>query len=462
MSQVSRASVLALMFLPLAVHAAAMRAGVASVDITPPPGLSMYGYFDRIKEDRLSTGTLDPLYARALVLEAGNSRLALVTLDLGRCFGKASLDRLRSEVRRLAGISNLLVTASHTHAGPNVLDEYPNDQLPAWEADALGKIAHAVEEASRHVVDVRLGTGYGIAHVGYNRRVLDADGGVKMLWQNPTKIPTFPVDPTVSILRLDSADEKPLAILVNYACHPVIFGSDNQKYSSDYVGVMRRTVEEGFGGRLICFFLQGADGDINPYYASTPLQDGAVKLRDWTGQELGQEVVRAAKAIQTDNLSPSSIGFAEDEMIFKVRWPAEQFRSGLLKEFGPRIFEDHADLLQDQPVPGTLTLNVATALIGKRIAIATVPAESFVEFQMTWRNRCPVPDAFFLGYTNGYFDYLPTIQAASEGGYGAADSNTYLEVGTGERLVDHALWRVYEMMGRLGEMPEDLKDRHPR
>ncbi len=457
MTRIGLTLMLALMFLPLAAQGAGLRAGVASVDITPPPGLSMYGYFDRIKDERLSTGTLDPLYARVLVLQAGDARLALVTLDLGRCFGKASLDRLRSEVRLLAGISDLLVTASHTHAGPNVLDEYPNSRLPAWEAEALGKIARAVQEAARLAVDVRLGTGYGSAHVGYNRRVVGADGGVKMLWQNPTRIPTSPVDPTVSILRIDTSEGRPLAILVNYACHPVIFGSDNQKYSSDYVGVMRRTVEESFGGQLTCFFLQGADGDINPYYAATPLQDGAVKLRDWTGQELAQEVVHVAKAIHTENLSPSSISFAEDEMIFKVRWPAEQFRSGLLKEFGPRVFEDHADLLKDQPVPGTLTLKVATALIDKRIAIATVPGEPFVDFQMTWRNRCPVSDAFFLGYTNGYFDYLPTIQAASEGGYGAADSNTYLDVGTGERLVDHALMRVYEMMGRLVEMPEDLK-----
>ena len=80
-----------------------------------------------------------------------------------------------------------------------------------------------------------------------------------------------------------------------------------------------------------------------------------------------------------------------------------------------------------------------------------------MDFQLDWRNRCPVPDAFFLGYTNGYFDYLPTIQAASEGGYGAGDSNTYLEVGAGERMVNHALSRVYEMVGRLVDTPEDLK-----
>jgi hypothetical protein len=66
-----------------------------------------------------------------------------------------------------------------------------------------------------------------------------------------------------------------------------------------------------------------------------------------------------------------------------------------------------------------------------------------------------VPNALFLGYTNGYFDYFPTIAATAEGGYGAADSNTYVEVGAGERMLRHALVRIYEMLGRLSDAPQD-------
>ena len=82
---------------------AVLRAGVAKVDITPPPGLPMYGYLDRIKNNHLATGTLDPLEARVLVLEAGDRRVALVTLDLGRTFGAASLARLRQVTREQSG-----------------------------------------------------------------------------------------------------------------------------------------------------------------------------------------------------------------------------------------------------------------------------------------------------------------------------------------------------------------------
>jgi len=68
-----------------------------------------------------------------------------------------------------------------------------------------------------------------------------------------------------------------------------------------------------------------------------------------------------------------------------------------------------------------------------------------------------VPDAFFMGYSNGNFGYFPTVRAASQGGYGAASTSTHVEVGAGERMVNQALVRVYELLGRLTDAPEDLK-----
>src|SRR5262249_46210095 len=100
---------------------------------------------------------------------------------------------------------------------------------------------------------------------------------------------------------------------------------------------------------------------------------------------------------------------------------------------------------------------VATILIDKRIALVTVPGEPFVEHQIDWRNRCPVRDAFFLGYANGSLGYFPTIRAAAQGGYGAANSATYVPPDAGARIVDHAIVRVYEMLGRLRDAPEDLR-----
>jgi neutral ceramidase len=436
---------------------ATLRTGVSKVDITPPPGLPMYGYFNRTQ---LSTGTLDPLYARILVLEVDGKRLALITLDLGRTFGPASLTRLRSQLATTSGISYMLITASHTHAGPNILDEYPAGRTPDWETTDLDRIAQGVGEACRHEVEARIGTGNGRVYIGYNRRRVKPDGTVTMFWENPDKVPTSPIDPTVSVLRVDAADGKPLAILVNYACHPVVFGSDNLQYSADYVGVMARTVErslgEAAGGTPLCFFLQGGDGDINPYYATTPLEKEAVKKRDWTGEQIGLEAARVAERIRSQADPDASLQFAEDSITFPVRWDAQKFRQGMLAKFGPTIYEDHADLLNSDTPRRELALTVTTLLINKKIALMSMPGEPFVDFQINWRARCPVRHAFFVGYANGYYDYFPTVQAAAEGGYGGGDSDTYMAVGAGERMLNQALVRIYEMLGSLTDEPEDL------
>jgi hypothetical protein len=427
---------------------AALKAGVAKADITPPVGQRMWGFAARVSP---ATGTLDPLLARVLVLEVGEKRLALVALDLGRPFGPASLARLREDVKKSSGISYVLVVASHTHSGPVIKDEYAPRSTPLWESIAIEKIARAIDAAHERAAEARLGTGYGIAYISHNRRRVNPDGTITWFDRNLTRIPTSPVDPTVSVLRVDTSEGQPLAILVNYACHPVVFGADNLKYSADFPGVMARRVEQAFGGQPVCFFLQGAPADINPYYAVTPLEEDAGRWRDWTGERLGHEAARVAKGVQTESDSEASLDFAEDSITFHLRWEPEKFREALLR-FGEVFFEDFAPAIREE-----WQLPVATVLLNKRIAFMTVPGEAFVEFQINWRERCPVRNAFFLGYANGYCGYFPTIQAASEGGYGGADATAWVEVGAGERMVDHALVRIYQMLGHLTNTPQEAE-----
>jgi neutral ceramidase len=159
-----------------------------------------------------------------LVLEAGSRRLALVTLDLGRSFGPASLERLGDAARRSSRISCLLVAASHTHGAPTVRDEYENGP-PAWEQAALEKIGRAIAQAVAALREARIGVGTGVAYIGHNRLRVNRDGSVSWFERNPTEVPTWPVDPTVTVLRIDQADGTPPVILVNYACHPVVFAA---------------------------------------------------------------------------------------------------------------------------------------------------------------------------------------------------------------------------------------------
>jgi len=432
----------------LPAGAASLRAGVARVDITPPGAERLWGFEDRIKP---SIGTLDPLYARVLVLEAGGRRLALVTLDLGRSFGPASLARLRDAARRSSGIDCLLVAASHTHSAPVVLDEYENGP-PAWEQAALEKIGRAIAEAATGLREARIGVGTGVAYIGHNRLRVNRDGSVSWFERNLTQIPTSPVDPTITVLRIDQAGGTPLAILVNYACHPVVFGDDNLRYSADFPAAMNRVVEEEFGGRAMSFFLQGAPGDINPYFAVTPLEQDAVGRRDWTGERLGHAAARVAKEIRSEPADPSGIEFMESSITVRLRWDPDKFRAALRKFLGPEGFASLGARITPE-----IQLPVSTVLINRQIALMTMPGEPFVDFQMDWRARCPAPHALLLGYTNGYYGYFPTILAASRGGYGAASAATWVEPGAGERMVDTAVVKVHEMLGHMSDLPDDLK-----
>src|SRR5438477_9324164 len=105
-----------------------LRAGVAKADVTPPAGEHMWGYAER---QTPAQGTLDPLYARVLVLEAADERLAWVDLDLGRPFGPESIREIREAAGNSSRISCLLVQATHTHSGPIVMDAYRGAR-PAW------------------------------------------------------------------------------------------------------------------------------------------------------------------------------------------------------------------------------------------------------------------------------------------------------------------------------------------
>jgi hypothetical protein len=433
----------------ISIARAELRAGIAKVDITPKTHEPLWGFEDRTDP---ATGTLDPLYARILVLEAGGKRIAMVAVDLGRSFGEPSLDRLKEVVRKSSGISCLLLTATHTHSGPVIKDEY-SDAPPEWEQRALDEIAAGIKTASDNLQDARIGTGTGAVFIGHNRLRVNDDGTVSWFEQNPTMVPTSPVDPTVTVLRIDDRNGIPLAILINYACHPVVLGSENSQYSADYPGVTNRAVEKALGGNVQSFFVQGADGDINPYYAVIPMKENAIKLRDWTGEQLGQEVVRVAKGIQTANDPSASIDFREETLHLRLRWDPDRFRAALLKTFGAKSLEQ-----MGSPIRPVIDARVTAVLINKQIAIIAVPGEPFVDFQESWRARCPVATALFFGYTNGYHGYFPTISAASRGGYGAASASTWVEVGAGERMVDWALIETYQMMGKYSALPDDLTE----
>jgi neutral ceramidase len=427
--------------IPARSQTATLKAGAARVDITPPPGVDLWGYGDRSGP---ATGTLDPLYARILLLDDGRKTAALVTLDLGRTFGQAQIKIIRDRAKQEHRVGDVIFMASHTHSGPNIDEDYEIGGLPAWERRAIDKIVIAIGEARARLVPARIGAGFGQTIIGHNRRVTQTDGTVKMLWRNTTGETTAPIDPVVGVIRIDDARGAPLAILVHYACHPVVFGPDNLRYSADYPGAMARTVEASWPGRPLCFFLQGAAGDINPMFDKTPLAENADGEMKRVGAQIGREVARVSRTIVTEATATPEIAVLTEEMSFKNRWNLEKLKTQLVAAYGPRLVSRHQRYLAD-PIVAPVT----TLLINRQIALVGLPGEPFVGLQISLKQRSPLPFTFLCGYTNGYIAYFPTIREAVRGGYGADSITTRVEIGAGERMIDRGLIHIYRLLGKL-------------
>ena len=311
-----------------ASRAQALEAGVAQVDITPPAGFLLEGYPDP-NSARIATGVRDPLFARVLILKSGATRLGLVDLDLVNVFAPQYLAQLREAAR--PDVSNLVVDAIHTHSGPP-LDSKPASPVGAWYSAAVVKIAAALHEAAAREVPVRLGVGYGVAFIGNNRLRIEHDGGITWFEKNWTGTPNALVDPTLAVVRIDSLDGRPLAILVNYACHPVIYGPDSRLYSADFPGVMTGVVQQALGGEAVCFYLQGGAGNINPTHAVSSLAQGAVEFCRQAGTELGNAAAQVARRIQTSASATPSLQVAEDTVLLRPRWNAKKWKAARPEE----------------------------------------------------------------------------------------------------------------------------------
>jgi len=385
---------------------------------------------------RPAKGVLDPLYAQILILDDGTRAIALVTLDLIFTLLDREMDSIRATVRRTVGIEDVVFVASHTHSGPIFMDQ------PEWNAKTADQIAGQINRAYVQTVPVRIGSGWGQSQIGANRRYQPVDGPEVMFWRNATKSPTFPVDPTVGVIRIDKNDGTPLAVLVNYACHPVIFGPDNRDYSADYPGEMRKTVEGAFPGST-CFFLQGGCGDINPYYDKTPLIEEGLRHMRETGRALGEEVNRVVRTITTRATATPEIGLSVRKIQFDWRWDREQSEKLFAAQPSGRPLARYP-LWGDPP-----KLSVTTLVINRELAFVGMPAEPFVEFQMYLRAQSPLPATFFLGYCNGNINYVPTIHAATRGGYGADNTITRVEVGAGEEMIHRGLVDIYRLIGKM-------------
>ncbi|MHC4326366.1 MAG: neutral/alkaline non-lysosomal ceramidase N-terminal domain-containing protein, partial [Planctomycetota bacterium] len=252
----------------------AINGGTAKVDITPPIGAWLSGYGSRKKP---SEGILDPLYAKALVLDDGREKIAIVSADL-LWVPLEMTNEIRQKVQEKIGIpqKNIMICGTHTHFAPKIdrIDKnWPDSAVAEIDESYVKvlkkKIFDSIILAEKDIEQVSLGVGKGeMTEIVYNRRTKKPDGTVEMTFNLPTKSAdlTFgPIDPELCVLRVDDSEGALVAAVVNYACHPVSGDQNREKFyfiSADYPGYTAGVIEQGEGGN--CIFLLGTTGNINP------------------------------------------------------------------------------------------------------------------------------------------------------------------------------------------------------
>ena len=410
----------------------AFRVGAGERDITPPAGIPMWGYGAR--HDRPSEGALDPLMAKAIVVAAGDEKVAIVGIDLGRGPTEAMMEVIRRDVAEKAGIRHVLITGSHTHHGPVIeltdeegLGKGKFDVAVAYSRKLPDLLVEAILDADKRLAPARIGVA--TEAVGLNRN-------------RQSKRAPKATDPTLAVIRFDDLAGKPIAVLVNFAAHPVLTDPKTLKYSADYPGFLKNRVEAELAAK--CVFMQGAGGDM-----SANVGDGPKGPKGF-GETLADRVVALARSVKTESPARPSVKGTVDTCRFKTR---VNLRNPLVaiayaRSFFPEISRNYVKLYGDG-----LTAELNTVLINGDLAIVGVSGEFFCNHSNRLRERSYAKNTLFFGYCNGHDMYFPTIEAASEGGYGADPGVSFAELGAGERMMDQALINLYRLQGKFAGEP---------
>ncbi|MFH1572256.1 MAG: neutral/alkaline non-lysosomal ceramidase N-terminal domain-containing protein [Gemmatimonadota bacterium] len=444
-----------------------LRAGTAAVDITPPLTIPYLGYAPR--QARFE-GVHDRLSARALVLDDGEHRIALVTADAigfadgilgpGRSF-RAAFQQAVAEATGLPPEA-VLLAASHAHSTPETLDITALYEVPgavAWTEALVRALARAVAEAAAGLQPARLKAGRGAAAgIAVNRRQLLADG---TFWQPASGPPPAPllrpgrVDESVGVLLVELEDGT-CSAMANFTCHPVSV-QVNPLVSADYPGAACALAEASIPQLRHCLFTQGADGDINPRRGGSRRDFGDVARY---GHILGGEIIKVVEQLRDPEVEAMAavLGAAVEELDLPVRpLPA---REPLLRECAAaraaaadarteeerfaaanRLRAGEECLRTIDKGPGPRRTVVQVLRIGD-LALAGCPGEPFVDLGLEIKAQSPAPHTLVVGYANDYVGYLATPAAFAEGGYETTFGAWSRVAPEGGRLVVDAALRL--------------------
>jgi hypothetical protein len=405
-----------------------MLAGVARVDITPPLGLPLRAWAARNARAKVAH---EPLVAQALVVEDDAGRqAAIVAIDTSHV-GRGLTDDVRARVLESTGIAGqgVLLNASHTHSAPPL--DLGNGV--SWTAQDPEYTRYAAI-----LPELIAGAIYGAFHARRPVRVASGSGRASGLSVNRVRHEDA-VDDSVQVLRIDTEDGSPLAVVCSFACHGTCIGGHVPDWNADFAAPVRLAVERGLSGAE-CLFLQGCAGDIAPwdFWMGNPSPRAhSYANRDELGQRVGTEVVRVASGLDTRGearvgsvsrfvpLRRRQLSWEQAELDLIERslrnqpapeypelW-AENVHTANSAQLFPLQYQRGAMGMYQNMRARTdepLQAEVQAIAIGNAAIVAN-PFELFNGPGLEIRAQSPFAGAtFVLGYSNDYLGYLPRTE----------------------------------------------------
>jgi hypothetical protein len=388
------------------------KVGLATVKITPDRPVPMSGYASR---NKLSEGVTADLYAKALVLEDRDGHKAvIVTSDL-LGFPASVAEPICEQIVKKTGLKReqILLNSSHTHSGPTVTLKAQSKDGPGESERAVEytrglqfKIVNLVTLAMEHLEPARLSWGSGVADFVMNRREFTPNGVI--LGVNPRGLS----DRTVPVLRVHSADGKPLAILFGAGTHNTTLGGDNYQICGDYAGFAQAHVEQKLPG-VQSMFMLGCAGDSNPY------PRGTMDLARKHGETLGSEVVRVQAGKLKPIAGPLRIAFTHADLPLQSL-SRDEIQKLATDKRNPKSFAAGqllAVLDKREKPPTSYRAPLTVWQFGSDLTLVGLSGEVVVDY-VTLVEKALGPNQLWLAaYCNDVFGYLPSARVLAEGGY---------------------------------------------
>ncbi len=408
-----------------------LKVGFSRVDVTPPLGTELTGYFHK----RYADGVLDPLYLNALAISDGNNTALIITGDFMYILESATA-RYRELIEKRTGISkdSILLHTIHQHTSTTAGIGGPTDAV--YQDFLERKYCDAAQMALDDMTEAKTFYAEGETQkpISFVRRFKMKDGSVQT---NPGRLnpdivcPVSEADNTVRLVKIVREGKKDIA-LVNFQTHPDVVGGS--KISADWPGFVRMLTEKALDNTH-CILINGCQGDVNHIDVFSTVSMGKdTVLRYAHAQYMGKSITDVAVSLW-DKAAPIDTDGVSCQIKYTYA-PSNPEGAAEIAEM-TRNFNDYTDKKIKSPNMATSgrwrriasmtrttlvqTIPVTVVAFGK-VAILGYAGEPFTEYAVNPRNAFPELTVLTACLANGAQGYFPSAEAFAEGGYEAASS----------------------------------------